>query len=40
MLPDEIQDKIYRPSEGEAYNVELDMTKPQEFHGNIEVEEE
>src|SRR4030095_2070401 len=39
-LPEEIRDKVYRPAENEAYNVEVDLKPPDQFEGMLEIEEE
>jgi hypothetical protein len=31
MLPPELRDKVYRPSEGEQYNINVDLTKDEIF---------
>lgn len=31
MLPPELRDKVYRPSEGESYHIDVDLTKDEIF---------
>jgi hypothetical protein len=40
MLPDEIQEQVYKPSEDETYNLEVDLREPDAFEGSMSIEED